>query len=254
MISKPELIYANWPAPHWVRAYTTMRTGGYSQAPYNSMNLSYQVGDDPNVVQKNHNKLHDMLSLPTPPVWLKQVHGINVIEASRVSASDESFPEADGSYTAKAGIVCAVLTADCLPVLICDQCGTSVAAVHAGWRGLLAGVIEAAVMLLARPERRLMAWLGPAIGPGAFEVGDEVRQGFIGYNANAQSAFRPSPHGRWLADIYQLARLRLMSVGVQQIYGGEWCTFNDSEHFYSYRRDGTTGRMASLIWLSGKLD
>lgn len=159
-------------------------------------------------------------------------------------------PEADASFTTHSNVVCTVMTADCLPLLFCNRQGTVVAAAHAGWRGLLDGVIEATVLRMDVAARELLVWLGPAIGPAAFEVGDEVRDAFIAHDAEAASAFVPSPNGRWLADIYRLARQRLNKMGIAAIHGGHWCTYSDSERFYSYRRDGVTGRMASLIWLA----
>ena len=234
-----------WPAPLTVRACTTTRRGGASKGPYTSLNLATHVGDEPEHVEENRRRLHEARRLPTDPLWLRQVHGTTVVDAA-CSAFDT---EADASYTRRSGVVCAVLTADCLPVLLCDADGTVVAAAHAGWRGLLDGVIENTVRALQRPGMQLLAWLGPAIGPEAFEVGAEVRAAFIARDAAAVSAFRPSPGGRWLADIYQLARQRLAEVHVTAVYGGHWCTVTDEARFYSYRRDGVTGRMASLIWL-----
>jgi YfiH family protein len=176
---------------------------------------------------------------------LNQVHGDTVVDA----ANSGERPCADASFTDQPRVVCAVLTADCLPVLFCDSGGTRVAAAHAGWRGLAAGVLESAVRALNTEPGRLMAWLGPAIGPGAFEVGGEVRQVFVEQHAEAAGAFLPRPQGRWLADLYQLARIRLLASGVTAVYGGGYCTVTDRQRFYSYRRDGVTGRMASLIWL-----
>ena len=238
-------IVPDWPAPASVHAGTTTRQGGVSQVPYDSLNLGDHVSDDPKAVARNRQSLKQHRNLPAEPLWLQQVHGIEVVDA----ACCRAVPEADASFTCRSGIVCAVMTADCLPVLLCDEGGSVVAAAHAGWRGLLDGVIEATVMGMEVPAARLMAWLGPAIGPTAFEVGDEVREQFMAVDAQAVQAFQPSPNGRWLADIYKLARQRLASSGVEQVYGGHWCTFTDKQRFYSYRRDGVTGRMASLIWL-----
>ncbi len=193
------------------------------------------------------------LNLPSIPCWLQQVHGTTVLEASPGEASldHESYPKADASYTHKPQIVCAVLTADCLPILLCNKQGTSVAAVHAGWRGLAAGVIEETLKKFTVSPDEILAWLGPAIGPQVFEVGPEVREQFMQMNAEAHLAFRPSPNpNRWLANIYFLAKQRLLKQGVNAIYGGENCTYSDTKQFYSYRREGEkTGRMASLIWL-----
>jgi hypothetical protein len=280
MPASPHLdwITPDWPAPQRVRAYSTSRSGGVSGPPFDSLNLAEHVGDDMEKVTENRARLNQALDLPAEPVWLKQVHGARVVDAAGVSrsrhpahravqgctnvaggrtpgATDISTslyvngtPEADGSYTSRPGIVCAALTADCLPLLLCDEQGSRVAAVHVGWRGLAAGVIEAALQHLGN-TRQLMAWLGPAIGPYNFEVGGEVRELFVAHDAEANHAFRPSPAGRWLADLYQLARQRLNAQGVTRIYGGGWCTHSDSQRFYSYRRDGVTGRMATLIWL-----
>ena len=238
-------ITPDWPAPVSVRAGTTTRRGGVSTASYNDFNLGAHVGDDPNAVAENRRRLREQCTLPAEPVWLRQVHGVMVVDAAQVLAA----PEADAAFTRQPGVVCAVMTADCLPVLLCDQDGTVVAAAHAGWRGLAEGVIEAAVTGMGVSAGKIMAWLGPAIGPAAFEVGEEVRARFLAHDPGAGDAFSPSQGGRWLADIYQLARRRLASLGIEQVYGGQWCTFSDREQFYSYRRDGVTGRMASLVWL-----
>jgi YfiH family protein len=177
------------------------------------------------------------------------VHGLTVVDAGKVMAeASAQVSEADASYTDVSGVICAVLTADCLPVLLCDRAGSRVAAVHAGWRGLAAGIIEHTVMTLQLPAEQLLAWLGPAIGPRAYEVGDEVREAFVQRDANAEAAFRPGRPGHWWMDIYLLARQRLVHMGVREVYGGDHCTYQDKEHFYSYRRDGVTGRMASVIW------
>ena len=241
-------IVPDWPAPPTVHAAVTTRMGGVSQTPYASFNLATHVGDDPSAVQTNRFRLQQDLPLPSIPVWLRQVHGIVVVDAGQAGAE----PEADGAYATRPGVVCAVLTADCLPVLLCNRAGTRVAALHAGWRGLADGVIEAGVKALNTAGNELMAWLGPAIGPDAFEVGAEVRSVFIAHEPLAESAFRPHTSGKYLADIYQLARLRLMASGIHQVTGGDFCTMTDRERFYSYRRDGATGRMASLIWLTGR--
>lgn len=236
----------DWPAPAQVRAASTTRAGGVSRAPYDSMNVSDYVGDAPEAVRANRARLRTQLNLPSEPRWLKQVHGTRVLEWN--ARSELIAPEADASIALHPGIVCAVQTADCLPVLLCDAAGTRVAAVHAGWRGLAAGVIEATVERL-RPCGELFAWLGPAIGPHAFEVGDEVRVEFIRHDARAIQAFSAARVGHWWADIYALARLRLQQIGVTRIYGGQWCTVTEAERFFSYRRDKTTGRMANLIWI-----
>ncbi|MBT2868054.1 peptidoglycan editing factor PgeF [Chromobacterium violaceum] len=237
-------ISADWPAPARVRTLVTTRNGGVSQPPYASLNLGAHVGDDPQAVAANRARLRD--ALPAEPAWLNQVHGVAVADASAVGANP---PDADASFAREPGVVCAAMTADCLPVLLCDERGQTVAAAHAGWRGLCDGVIEATVAAMALPPSDLMAWLGPAIGPDAFEVGAEVRQGFIAKDAEADSAFVDIGNGKYLADIYALARLRLRKLGVSRVYGGDFCTVIDRDRFFSYRRDGVTGRMVSMIWL-----
>lgn len=229
-----------WPAPKGVRAASTLRRGGVSQGSHAGLNLGLHVGDDAPCVTENRRLLREALQLPAEPIWLGQIHGSRVIRA-------ESSPsrEADAALTSAAGVVCVVMTADCLPVLLCDRTGSCVAAVHAGWRGLAGGVVEATVA--AMDCRELIAWLGPAIGPDVFEVGTEVRQAFIDRLETCQAAFRP--HGdKWLADLYRLARIILARAGVSEVHGGGCCTYADPESFFSYRRDGQTGRMATLIW------
>ena len=245
---KPGLpcIVPDWPAPSAVRAVVTTRIGGVSQSPYASFNLATHVGDNPSAVKTNRHRLRCDLPLPSEPVWLRQVHGTTVVDAGHSGME----PEADGAYAVRSGVVCAVLTADCLPVLLCDRAGTKVAALHAGWRGLANGVIEAGVKALGGVDGDLMAWLGPAIGPAAFEVGAEVRSAFLAHDPQAEAAFQPNSAGKFLADIYRLAHQRLAAAGVHQVSGGGFCTVSDRERFFSYRRDGTTGRMATLVWLS----
>jgi YfiH family protein len=241
-------IVPDWPAPLTVRAVTTTRTGGASHGPWRSMNPAAHVEDDPAAVLANRQRLQALLDLPSTPVWLQQVHGIHIVDAATI----EPGVEADGSWSRCADVVCAVLTADCLPVLLSDRHGECVAAVHAGWRGLAAGVIEAAVSALDVKPSDLLAWLGPAIGPQAFAVGEEVRDAFIAHDPQAAAAFRPGPDGKLQADLYHLARQRLASVGATAVYGGQDCTYTDEARFFSFRRDGVTGRMASLIWLAGE--
>ncbi|MDD2989177.1 MAG: peptidoglycan editing factor PgeF [Zoogloea sp.] len=237
-------IHPDWPAPARVRALSTTRAGGLGTAPYNTLNLGTHVGDDPARVAANRAILRQ--ALPAEPCWLNQVHGVNVVEAG----VGEGVPDADASVSRQSGRVCAVMTADCLPVLLCDRAGSVVAAAHAGWRGLHGGVIEATVAAMNVSPGQLLAWLGPAIGPDAFEVGGEVRAAFMGADPASEAAFRPSSNRyKWLADIYLLARQRLARAGVTRIYGGDACTVTDAARFFSYRRDGVTGRMASLIWL-----
>jgi YfiH family protein len=242
---EPLVLAADWPAPPQVRAYTSLRHGGVSRAPYDSFNLGDHVGDDPGAVAANRARLRQALALPGEPRWLRQVHGTRVVEAAGASPDTE----ADASYTLERGVVCAVLTADCLPVLLCDRAGTRVAAAHAGWRGLAAGVLERSVAALGVPGNEVVAWLGPAIGPTAFEVGAEVRAAFVQVDPAGVDAFKPNARGRFDADIYALARTRLLAAGVAAIYGGGGCTHSDAQRFFSYRRDGVCGRMASLIWL-----
>jgi len=236
-----DVIVPDWPAPPRVRALSTTRAGGSGSGPYASFNLAAHVGDDPAVVAANRRLLDPGIA----PLWLQQVHGTRCVD---VAASADGV-EADASWSRSSALACAVLTADCLPVLLCDDAGTVVAAAHAGWRGLAAGVIEATVAAMAVPGARLMAWLGPAIGPTAFEVGDEVRAAFLRQDAAAATAFVPHGAGKWLCDLYALAARRLARLGVERVYGGGYCTFSEPERFFSYRRDGATGRMATLVWL-----
>lgn len=237
----------DWPASPAVRALTTTRRGGLSSGPWASMNPADHVGDDPVAVAANRARLRAVLALPAEPVWLQQVHGVQVVDAARAGVR----PEGDAAWTDRPGVVCAVLTADCLPVVLADRAGRCVAVAHAGWRGLAAGVLEATVAQLPVPPGELLAWLGPAIGPAAFEVGGEVRDTFVAQDAQATTAFAPGVDGRWVADLYRLGRQRLASCGVTDVHGGGWCTCHDSTRFFSYRRDGTTGRMATLVWLAG---
>lgn len=239
-----ELIRPDWPAPANVKALSTTRHGGTSTGPYAALNLGNHVGDDPQSVAANRTLLGQ--HLPMEPLWLTQVHGTTVVNA----ACTCPHAKADASIARMANRICVIMTADCLPVLFCDTQGTAVGAAHAGWRGLNAGILEATVKTMKTPPGEIMAWLGPAIGPDAFEVGEEVRAAFIAHDASAENAFRPSANeGKWLADLYQLARQRLAACGVTQVYGGDRCTYSEADTFFSYRRDGTTGRMASLIWL-----
>lgn len=239
------ILAADWPAPPHVRAVTTLRTGGVSRGPFASFNLAQHVGDAPTDVSANRAHLRQALSLAQDPVWLSQVHGTHVIDAARAGAA---AAEADGSYSDASGVVCAVLTADCLPILLCDRAGTRIAALHAGWRGLVTGIVPAGVAALRLPGADLLAWLGPAIGPRHFEVGPEVRQAFVARRAQAATAFAPGRGDRWFGDLYALARQELAAHGVTRVFGGGLCTASDPARFFSYRRDGRCGRMASLIW------
>ena len=244
-MTEQQFIIPDWPAPTNVHAVVTTRRGGVSRPPYDSFNLAAHVGDDPAAVRANRARLRATLALPAEPVWLRQVHGIAVVDAAHTGTE----LEADGAFVVRPGAVCAVLTADCLPVLLCNRDGTKVAALHAGWRGLAAGIIEQGVQALQTASHSLLAWLGPAIGPQAFEVGPEVREAFVRHDAQATDAFHPGHGDRYLADIYLLARQRLARLGVGAVYGGGFCTATDNARFYSYRRNGACGRMASLIWL-----
>lgn len=236
------VILPDWPAPACVKALQTTRLGGVSQGIYASLNLGDHVKDLPQHVAANRQLLSPYL--PSEPVWLNQVHGVRVIDAALSSCLES----ADASFSTRKQVVCVTMTADCLPVLLCDQAGSVVAAVHAGWRSLCDGVIEATVKAMPVEPASLMAWLGPAIGPQAFEVGSEVRAQFMAQDAQAEHAFEA--HGeKWLGDLYSIARQRLSRLGVTQVYGGGRCTYREPETFFSFRRDGDTGRMASLIWL-----
>ena len=240
-------IVPDWPAPRSVRALITTRAGGVSRGAYAGLNLSMRAGDD--IEDVAHNRARLRQSLPAEPLWLRQVHGTTVAEADGMDGS----PEADAAVARRPGTVCAVLTADCLPLLLCDEAGTVVAAAHAGWRGLSSGVIEQTLRVMDRPPAALLAYLGPAIGPAAYEVGAEVRAAFIaadrGGDPQAGAAFTPGKPGKFYADLYALARQRLARSGVVRVYGGGYCTYTERERFFSYRRDGATGRMASLIWM-----
>jgi YfiH family protein len=238
-------IVPDWPAPPQVRALITTRAGGASRGAYAGLNLGLHSGDDIEAVTRNRASLRQWL--PAEPLWLRQVHGTKVIEADTAGGN----PEADAALARRPGKVCAALTADCLPLLLCDQAGTTVAAVHAGWRGLCAGVIEQTLQAMGRSPMDVLAYLGPAIGPEAYEVGAEVREAFIATDPEGESeaAFVPGAPGKFYADLYALARRRLARGGVSKVFGGKYCTYTERERFYSYRRDGATGRMASLIWI-----
>lgn len=245
----PEIkfITPNWPAPANVKALQTTRIGGVSKAAYASLNLGAHVNDDAIAVATNRQLLSPYL--PSEPVWVNQVHGIEVIDA----AQSTCLQNADASFTTKSNVVCVTMTADCLPVLLCDKAGTVVAAVHAGWRGLCDGAIEAAINKMPARPSNILAWLGPAIGPSAFEVGDDVREQFMQQDCEAVQAFKQ--HGdKWLCNMVLIAKQRLNKLGITEIYGAgnneDFCTYTDEARFFSFRRDNVTGRMASLIWLS----
>ncbi|QCR37019.1 purine nucleoside phosphorylase YfiH [Nissabacter sp. SGAir0207] len=241
------LIRPQWPVPAGVGACSTTRLGGVSLPPYDTLNLGAHVGDDPARVAENRQRLVEMAGLPAMPHWLEQVHGTQVLRLEGQVPSADSLC-ADAVYTRLPGQVCAVMTADCLPVLFCSRHGDEVAAAHAGWRGLCAGVLENTLRQFRCAPADVMVWFGPAIGPQAFEVGTEVRATFMAHDPAAEAAFHPSGE-KYMADIYQLARQRLLAAGVRQLYGGGHCTVSDPVNFFSYRRDSTTGRLATLIWL-----
>jgi polyphenol oxidase len=232
----------DWPAPANIHAATTLRTGGVSQGEYANLNLATHVGDNPVHVGQNRQIITTLLGLPSEPIWLNQCHSNRAIEAGIT----DTPPSADASHTNQAGMVCAVMTADCLPLLVCSCDGTEIAAIHAGWCGLLDGVIDNTIAALQNKD--LLVWLGPAIGPDSFEVGEEVRAAYIAKSVDYTTAFKPHSQSKWLADIYRLARINLAAQGIDKVYGGGFCTVTDHERFYSYRRDKVTGRMATLIW------
>lgn len=248
---RPELMFPSWPAPRWVRAVCTTRRGGVGEPPFDRQNLAAHVGDDAGAVRDNRAMLKLALKLKHEPCWLDQVHGATVVRAEHVAQrAGDPPPQADACVTSKDDLVCAVLVADCLPVLFCDRSGHRVAAAHAGWRGLSQGVLEATVDAMGVAPASVLAWLGPAIGPDKFEVGPEVRAAFVDRDPGAAECFKPGPaEGKHMADLFALARRRLAAVGVTQVHGGGICTASDPESFFSHRRDGRTGRMAALIWM-----
>ena len=250
-----QILMPEWRAPPKVHAAFTLRSGGVSAAPFDSLNLGAHVGDEAAAVVENRRRVRARLSLPEEPAWLEQVHGIEVLDLGRVTHSCSALDDpaggvavADAAFTRRPGRVCAVQVADCLPVLLAARDGSAVAAAHAGWRGLAAGVLEATVKRLAVEPRDLLAWLGPAIGAAHFEVGAEVRQAFLAQDAAAADAFAVNTRGRWQCDLAGLARRRLDGLGIGAVFGGRWCTYGDASRFFSYRRDGRCGRMAALIW------
>jgi len=275
-------IQPNWPAPSNVKAYTSTRQNGFSKPPFSSFNLATHVGDEIQAVAKNRIKLHHDLLLPSNPHWLCQEHATQVIALScnvcgNIKSDKNLYhggvsdglvtPLADASYTSDSNTICAILTADCLPILLCNRRGTVVAAIHAGWRGLAAGIIEKTISTISydhTDNKDLLVWLGPAIGPTAFVVGVNVFETFVAHNSQARTAFqkitntKDDSSNKWLANIYLLAKQRLIACDISenQIYGADFCTYSDEDLFFSYRRDqinhGSTGRMASLIWLQKK--
>jgi YfiH family protein len=246
MAAAIDWIEPEWPVPSRIRALVTTRQGGVSQGPYADLNLGTRVGDDLQAVTENRARVRTRL--PSEPIWLRQVHGVEVVQADIVVGE----PAADAAFTGAPEVVCAVQAADCLPVLVCDRRGTRVAAAHAGWRGLAAGVLESTVAALSLPPADLVAWLGPAIGPRAFEVGTDVYETFTTADPETATAFQPVRDGKWLADLFALARARLSRAGVGEVLGGGLCTFTDSARFFSHRRDRVTGRQAAFIWIAGR--
>jgi YfiH family protein len=247
----PLWIEPDWPAPKGVRALSSLRgapaSGGASQAPYAWLNLGAHVGDDPAAVAENRRLLRSRAGLPAEPSWLAQVHGVAVADLDGAGSQGP----ADAAITRRVGKVCAILTADCLPIVFTTDTGDGVAAAHAGWRGLAAGVIGATVRAMAVPPERLLAWLGPAIGPALFEVGAEVREAFLRADSGAGDAFKATLTGKFMADLAMLARRQLKALGVTRIYGGGDCTYAHTDRYFSHRRDGVTGRQATLIWREG---
>lgn len=244
----PVVIRPNWALPANIKACVTTRQGGFSQGNYDSLNLGDHVKDDPDTVCRNRQLLRGYLQLPAEPLWLQQTHSTICVNA----ALSESGCEADAAWTDQPGVVCTVMTADCLPVFFANPKEGKIAVAHAGWRGLAQGVLENTLKALDCPADQVSVWLGPAIGPDVFEVGDEVKEAFVSQLDQTDTAFTRNERGRWLADIYLLARLRLQQQGVQLISGGGFCTYSDSDRFFSYRRQAITGRMASLIWMENQ--
>jgi YfiH family protein len=252
--SKHDWITPNWSAPQHIKAFATTRLGGVSEAPFDSMNLGMHVEDKREHVSQNRQHLVEALNLPAEPLWLEQVHSKKVVNADHFSTDfSQVFSQiitADASISHTENTVCIVMTADCLPVLLTNRQGNVVGAVHAGWRGLKDGIIEATLQKMACDPTEIIAWLGPAIGADAFEVGDDVRDAFLSSQQSALDAFKPAKTtGKWFADMYALARLRLHNEGVEHIFGGDYCTYQDKARFFSYRREGKTGRMASLVFI-----
>ena len=252
------LLAADWPAPPGVQAGTTLRYGaGGSVPPFDQFNMGNRYaadGDDPAQVQRNRDLLQAGLALPSAPHWLRQVHGTTVLrfDAAPTAQGVETEPTADAAVTSVPGVVLAILTADCLPVVLAARDGSEIGAAHAGWRGLADGMLEATVAAMRTPPAQLKAWLGPAAGPNHYEVGEDVFAAFVERDAGAEAAFAPTRPGHWKVDLYALARRRLHSVGVDpaQISGGQLCSIDDPQRFYSHRRDRRTGRMATLAWMA----
>lgn len=240
----PPYLIPQWPAPPHIKAFCTTRQGGISKPPYDSFNLAMHVGDNPLQVIANREKLSTDLQLRSHPLWLKQIHGSAVIPSNHW----QEDIEADGCYATDPNHICAVMTADCLPLLVCNTSGTEVMALHGGWRSLAAGIIHQGLKCFQASPKDILVWLGPAIGSSMFEVGYEVREQFLALSLALEDCFKPSPNKRWLMDIYNIAKIQLNQLGIDKIYGGNYCTHTDYEYFFSYRREGATGRMASLIY------
>jgi YfiH family protein len=248
-----QFLAPDWAAPRSVRAAFTLRRGGVSAAPFDSLNVAAHVGDDREAVAENRRRLRDELRLAEEPAWMEQVHGTEVLNLDMVHSAARAGPSvatADAALTRREGHVCVVQVADCLPVLFAARDGSAVAAAHAGWRGLAAGVLEATVKSLAIDPGGLLAWIGPGIGPAHFEVGDEVRRAFLAHDTAAAGAFTANARRRWQCDLPLLARARLAALGLAEVTGGTWCTYDDASRFFSFRRDGRCGRMAAVIWLA----
>ena len=239
-------IPADWPVPEHVQAGTTTRIGGYSRGTYASMNLASHVDDNPDYVFQNRILIREQLSLPDEPLWLQQIHSNKVINLAKENVNQP----ADGAYTNKHNQICVVLTADCLPLLLCNTTGTEIAAIHIGWRGFSRNIITSALNAFTAKPQELMAWIGPYISAKHYEVGEEVRTACLKLINDTNTVFRPARPGHWFADMQGLVRQQLQTAGVHEIFGGDNCTYTDYQHFYSYRRDGITGRVASFIWMN----
>ena len=246
MTSSPEFVFPTWLAPPNIMACCSLRIGGSSTGDYDSFNLADHVGDQDEAVMTNRQRLKEVLKLHSEPKWLQQIHGTRVVNLDR----DDDL-QADAAMTSQPDTVCSILTADCLPLLLCDKSGTRVAAIHAGWKGLLHGVIPATIQSMRCPTNQLLAWMGPAIGPQAYQVGEEVRAAFLQQNDAYTFAFLPDNVGQWMANLYQIAYTQLSQAGISDISGANYCTYMDTKRFFSFRRNNQTGRMASLIWMQG---
>jgi YfiH family protein len=246
LVSEAHWLAPEWPAPRGVRSAFTLRSGGVSAGPYASLNVGTHVGDDMEAVMENRRRLRSWLELPAEPAWLEQVHGTDVVDLDAAAAGAH---RGDAAITRSPARVCAIQVADCMPVLFTARDASAVGAAHAGWRGLAAGVLERTVGALRVAPRDLIAWMGPAIGPEHFEVGGEVRERFLAGDPDVAPAFEANARGRWQCDLAALVRRRLAGLGITAITGGAWCTYTDAQRFFSYRRDGTCGRLAALIWL-----